>query len=139
MRIGVFAFSVGAASLALLFRGVLKAPVLCRCSFSNISCSAFGRRGGAGPEPNGDCRARGEVLRARRESCLGRRARERILKVIFIDDDRIVVVIVIVIAIAIARFDSYSKSCYLTLAVTVAMPVESQRQKTSFSNRELAA
>ena len=47
--------------------------------------------------------------------------------------------VVIVIAIAIARFDSYSKSCYLTLAVTVAMPVESQRQKTSFSNRELAA
>jgi len=105
----MFAFSVGAASLAsltLLFRGVLKAPVLCRWSFSNISCSAFGRRGGAGPEPKGDCKARGEVLNARRESCLGRRARERMVEVIILDGDRI----------AIALFDSYL--CYVTVTVT---------------------
>jgi hypothetical protein len=30
-------------------RGVLNAPVEACCSFSNISCSSFGRRGGAGP------------------------------------------------------------------------------------------
>lgn len=29
-------------------RGVLKAPVDCSWSFSKISCSSFGRRGGAG-------------------------------------------------------------------------------------------
>jgi len=29
-------------------RGELKAPVDCCCSRSNISCSSFGRRGGAG-------------------------------------------------------------------------------------------
>ena len=60
-------------------RGVLKAPVLCFCSFSNSSCSSLGRRGGAGPEPNGDCALRGDVVKVRRDSCRGRRARLRIV------------------------------------------------------------
>jgi hypothetical protein len=32
----------------VLERGVLKAPVDCSCSFSKISCSSLGRRGGPG-------------------------------------------------------------------------------------------
>ena len=39
----------GAGSVGeVLERGVLKAPVDCSCSFSKISCSSLGRRGGAG-------------------------------------------------------------------------------------------
>lgn len=62
-------------------RGVLNAPVLAFWSFSNISCSSFGRRGGEGPRLKGEggerrvvvvlrgrvrCRARGRGRRARR-------------------------------------------------------------------------
>lgn len=39
-----FGVSVGFSGI-----GVLKAPVLAFWSFSNSSCSSFGRRGGAGP------------------------------------------------------------------------------------------
>jgi hypothetical protein len=54
--------------------GVLKAPVLFFCSFSNSSWSSFGRRGGAGPEPNGFCACRTvAVVNVRR----GRRRRVR--------------------------------------------------------------
>lgn len=35
-------------------RGVLNAPVDCCCSFSKISCSSFGRRGGDGPGDHDD-------------------------------------------------------------------------------------
>ena len=59
--------------------GVLKAPVLCFCSFSKISWSSLGRRGGAGPEPKGACACRVEMLKVRRESWRGRRATVRIV------------------------------------------------------------
>lgn len=74
-----FEVGVGGADSASISRGVLKAPVLCFCSFSNSSCSSLGRRGGAGPEPNGDCALRGDVVKVRRDSCRGRRARLRIV------------------------------------------------------------
>jgi hypothetical protein len=54
--------------------GVLKAPVLCFCSFSKISCSSFGRRGGAGLVLNEVARGR-HVLKARRERRRGKRLR----------------------------------------------------------------
>jgi hypothetical protein len=54
--------------------GVLKAPVLCCCSFSKSSCSSFGRRGGAGPLPN-EVVWRVEMLKLRIESA--RRERRR--------------------------------------------------------------
>lgn len=41
------------APLGSAARGVLNAPVLWRWSFSKISCSSFGRRGGEGPLPKG--------------------------------------------------------------------------------------
>jgi len=52
--------------------GVLKAPVLCFCSFSKISCSSFGRRGGAGLVLKEVARER-HVLKARRERRRGKR------------------------------------------------------------------
>ena len=42
----------------VLERGMLKAPVDCSCSFSKISCSSFGRRGGPGCGVQADCVAR---------------------------------------------------------------------------------
>lgn len=55
-------------------RGVLKAPVLCFCRRSKISCSSLGRRGGAGESENG-ADGRGVVLRARNR--IARRERWR--------------------------------------------------------------
>jgi hypothetical protein len=55
---------------------VLKAPVLAFWSFSKISCSSLGRRGGAGPVLK-DVDVRLEVLKARRERRRGRRAVRR--------------------------------------------------------------
>ena len=51
--------------------GVLNAPVDDRCSSSYSSWSFLGRRGGAGPDPNGGV-ARRWVLdeKRRRESCV---------------------------------------------------------------------
>ena len=78
----IFALDNGAAAAAAASSsfplGVLKAPVLCFCSFSNISCSSLGRRGGEGPEPNGDCAVRAEMPNERLDSCLGRRIKVRI-------------------------------------------------------------
>lgn len=73
----MFALDDGAASSSLPI-GVLKAPVLCFCSFSKISCSSLGRRGGEGPEPNGDCAVRADMPKERRDSCRGRRIKARI-------------------------------------------------------------
>jgi hypothetical protein len=70
----MFGLEVG-VSMSL---GVLKAPVLCFCSFSKSSCSSLGRRGGAGPEPKGACAYRVEMLKVRRESWRGRRDMVRI-------------------------------------------------------------
>ena len=70
----MFGLEVG-VSMSL---GVLKAPVLCFCSFSKSSCSSLGRRGGAGPEPKGACACRAEMLNVRRESWRGRRATVRV-------------------------------------------------------------
>jgi len=38
----------------------------------------LGRRGGEGPEPNGDCAVRAEMPNERLDSCLGRRIKVRI-------------------------------------------------------------
>lgn len=57
----------------VLERGVLKAPVDCSWSFSKISCSSLGRRGGAGCGVQADCVAR-VVVNARRKKP-GRTAR----------------------------------------------------------------
>jgi hypothetical protein len=75
MRMRMLGVEVG-VSMSL---GVLKAPVLWRCSFSKISWSSLGRRGGAGPDPKGACAWWVEVLKVRRESWRGRRAMVRIV------------------------------------------------------------
>jgi hypothetical protein len=48
MRTWISGFDVNVGGLASE-RGVLNAPVLAFCSFSNSSWSPLGRRGGAGP------------------------------------------------------------------------------------------
>lgn len=58
-------------------RGVLNAPVLCFWRRSKISCSSFGRRGGAGAFAKGEERRGGVVVRVRRERWRGRRRSER--------------------------------------------------------------
>ena len=64
----------GAGSVGeVLERGVLKAPVDCSWSFSKISCSSFGSRGGEGPVDQADLIA-GAVVKVRRKKP-GRTAR----------------------------------------------------------------
>lgn len=87
----MFALDDGAAASSSLPLGVLKAPVLCFCSFSKISCSSLGRRGGEGPEPNGDCAVRADMAKERLDSCRGRRTRARIAVGIVIGNEKGVV------------------------------------------------
>lgn len=54
-------------------RGVLNAPVLCRCRRSNVSCSSLGRRGGAGPPSKAD-EARAVVVPKARCACPRRKS-----------------------------------------------------------------